>query len=489
MKLKFLSIVLAGMMIIAFSLTSCLNDEIEQVTYTNETSITSFSLGTLWQEVVGKAQDGSDSLYMDTVSLTNYPFTIDQLNRTIENRDSLPVNVDISRVLVNISADTPYIIYGKIKEAGGEAKDTLWTSTDSIDFSVAPAQGLSFKVLSMNGIYGQAYRVKVNVHKQDPDLLTWSENESEVPFTAQTLIRQKAVYANGRIYVFGLNGDTPCIEYTSVSANGKADGWTAIGNVPATTDTYSAMVWKGRICFLAGGELYELVNDVPQLSADSPAGIRLQQLLANAGTQNGNAYLYAYTEDNRYVTYDGTAWSEDTTPSALPAAGQRFSFTALPLSYNANIARILLFGTYPDNAGTESGFMAHRLTSENTWNVYDYTQADTLRCPNIADGTMIYYDKKLYAFGGAINSIQHEAYQAPFSVFFASTDNGMTWKPVTEDVTFPSAAFAGKYEAGRARGEGGYSCVVDENNFIWIIWHDGTMSRGRINRLGFLPKW
>lgn len=489
MKLKFLSIVLAGVMITAFSMTSCLNDDIEQVTYTNETSITGFSLGTLWCEMVGIAQDGSDSLYMDTVSFEDYPFTIDQLNRTIENRDSLPVNVDISRVLVDISADTPYIIYGKIKEAGGEATDTLWTSTDSIDFSVAPAEGLSFKVLSMNGIYGREYHVKVNVHKQDPDLLTWSENESEVPFTAQTLIRQKAVYTNGRIYVFGQNGDTPCIEYTTVSANGKANGWTPVENVPANTNTYSAMVWQDKIYFLAGGELYELADDVPQLSADSPADIRLQQLLANATTTNGATYLYAYTEDNRCVTYDGTAWSEDTPDTALPSAGQRFSYAALPLSYNANIARTFLFGTHTDNAGTESGFMAHRLTNESTWNVYDYTQSDTLRCPNIADATMIYYDKKLYAFGGAINSAQHEDYQAPFSTFFASTDNGLTWKPVTEDVTFPSSSFAGKYEAGYALGEGSYSCVVDENNFIWIIWHDGTMSRGRINRLGFLPKW
>ena len=471
-------------------MTSCLNDDIVEVTYANETSITSLTLGTLWHEVVGKAQDGSDSLYMDTLSCENYPFTIDQLNRTIENKDSLPVNVDISRVLIkDISADTPYIIYGKIKEAGGEVKDTLWTSADTIDFSLAPVEGLTFKVMSMNGIYGREYHVKVNKHKQEPDLLAWSENESQVPFTARTLIRQKAVYAGGRIYVFGQNGNTPCIEYTTVSANGKADGWTPIENVPANTNTYSAMVWNETVYFLAGGALYELANDVPQLSAASPADIQLKQLLANATTSAGATYLYAYTDDNRCMTYDGTTWNEDASGFTLPSADQRFSFTFLPISYNANMARVLLFGMHKDDAGTESGFMATRLTGENAWNAYNYTQADTLRCPNITDGTMIYYDKKLYAFGGAINSEQHEDYQAPFSTFFVSTDNGLTWKPVTEDVTFPTSSFAGKYQAGRTLGEGCYSCVVDENDFIWIIWHDGTMSRGRINRLGFLPKW
>ena len=35
-----------------------------------------------------------------------------------------------------------------------------------------------------------------------------------------------------------------------------------------------------------------------------------------------------------------------------------------------------------------------------------------------------------------------------------------------------------KLENGTSRG-----------NFIWIVWEDGSISRGRINRLGFTPKW
>ena len=119
MKLKFLSILVTSLVLASLLMTSCLKDDVVEVTYTNETSIISFSLGTLYHEGKGQAQDGSDSVYMDTISLSHYPFTIDQLNRTIENKDSLPVGVDISRVITNITADTPYIFYGKIKEAGG----------------------------------------------------------------------------------------------------------------------------------------------------------------------------------------------------------------------------------------------------------------------------------------------------------------------------------------------------------------------------------
>ena len=42
--------------------------------------------------------------------------------RTIENKDSLPVGTDISRVLTKITADTDYILYGKIDSEGAEAK-------------------------------------------------------------------------------------------------------------------------------------------------------------------------------------------------------------------------------------------------------------------------------------------------------------------------------------------------------------------------------
>ena len=59
-----------------------------------------------------------------------------------------------------ITADTDYILYGKIDSGRAEAKDTLWTSSDSINFAFAPTEGLSFKVLAYSGVMGKAYRVK-----------------------------------------------------------------------------------------------------------------------------------------------------------------------------------------------------------------------------------------------------------------------------------------------------------------------------------------
>ena len=134
MKIKFLPLIV-GLCSTVWGLTSCLNNDIEEITYSSSTSITGFSIGTLNIERTGVAKDGSDSIYTDTINCSDYPFTIDQLNRTIENKDSLPVGTDITKVVTSITADSYYIYYEK--QDGSDVKDTLWTNTDSIDFTGA----------------------------------------------------------------------------------------------------------------------------------------------------------------------------------------------------------------------------------------------------------------------------------------------------------------------------------------------------------------
>ena len=122
-------------------------------------------------------------------------------------------------------------------------------------------------------------------------------------------------------------------------------------------------------------------------------------------------------------------------------------------------------------------------TSENdtTALVFSYTSSDSewikyqannpATCPNLKDVTMISYDNKLLAFGGSMGD-DHKA----FEYFYSSTDNGLTWRKETGYICFPE-------EFGK---EGSYSCVVEDNRYIWFIWKDGSMSRGNINRLTHL---
>lgn len=102
-------------------MTSCLDNDVEQITYTSETSITGFSLGTLHIDRVGKDKDGKDSAYVDTLDCSNYPFTIDQINRTITNKDSLPVGTHIDKVITSITYDAGILGY----KPKGSDRDTI----------------------------------------------------------------------------------------------------------------------------------------------------------------------------------------------------------------------------------------------------------------------------------------------------------------------------------------------------------------------------
>ena len=141
-------------------MTSCLDNDVDQITYTSETSITGFSLGTLHIDRVGKDQNGEDSAYVDTLDCSNYPFTIDQINRTITNKDSLPVGTHIDKVITSITYDAGMLAY---KPKGSE-RDTIWTSTDSIDFT----DPVEFKVYAYSGVEGKPYTQQYPIDSSNP---------------------------------------------------------------------------------------------------------------------------------------------------------------------------------------------------------------------------------------------------------------------------------------------------------------------------------
>lgn len=164
MKIKFLPL-LAVFFAATSIMTSCLDNDVEQITYTSETSITGFSLGTLNINRMGKDKNGLNSPYVDTLDCSNYPFTIDQINRTITNKDSLPVGTHIDKVITSITYDAGILGY----KPKGSDRDTIWTSTDSIDFT----DPVEFKVYAYSNVEGKPYKVTINVHKQEPDTISW----------------------------------------------------------------------------------------------------------------------------------------------------------------------------------------------------------------------------------------------------------------------------------------------------------------------------
>lgn len=480
MKIKFLPLI-AVFFAATSIMTSCLDNDVDQITYTSETSITGFSLGTLNIDRIGKDQNGEDSAYVDTLNCSDYPFTINQLTREIENKDSLPYGTHIDKVITSVTYDAGILVY---KPKGAE-EDTLWTSTDSIDFSgdtyctsTNKNSPIEFKVYAYSGAIGQAYKVKVNVHQQIPDTIAWKKFDNS--FSNGNLSKQKAVYANGKVYVFGKNGNNTHIEYSDVSDD-NPDSWTPVTINITDVDTYSATAWAGNIYFLAGAtndkQLYKLsvtTNEIEPVSTET-----FEMLIGGNDTKNE---LYV-VKGGKSGIYKENIWTEDTNPFTQFKAGKPFFSNTTTASYNSNItSTVALCYNQGTTANDTTALVFNRMSSDNKWE----ERIQNLPLPKLENVTMIYYDEKLYAFGGGYKEIK------PFSQFYCSTDNGLCWRPVTECMAFPSE-FSELYTAHSKN----YSCAVtpklengtSRGNFIWIVWEDGSISRGRINRLGFTPKW
>ena len=494
MKIKFLPLLVVGFFATTLFMSSCLDNDFEEVVYPAESSITSFSIGTVKIEKVVKDTLGRDTTVTDTVSCAHYPFTINQLKRTIENKDSLPVGSDVSKVLASITADTRAIIYSR-RDDKGELKDTVWTETDSIDFRYP----VTFKVFALNGNPGVPYTVKVNVHKQNPDTLEWSHFVSP-QFASGKLNRQKTVCLGDALFTTGTKEDGTAVLETLSLNHTESGAWKVVTALPDHTNTYSFQVWEDKLYFVADGKLYRLTNgdaaDYQQVGAQEDLvslvglGTIAKKKDGSQGTFNYQEVLFAYTANEQVValTTDGAVVSDEPQGFVEDQAfsSLRLSSVQLPTRHNINLTRTIVIGNNASNDSISSVYAY--TTRDEKWNRLLMKDG---ACPNLENISMIKYDNKLYAFGGGMSSQKIK----PFESFYSSIDNGLTWQKVSTQMTFPQEEtskhpdvlpFAKYYTAGV---EGSYSTAVDSNHFIWLVWENGNVTKGRLNRLGFAPKW
>lgn len=464
MKIRILPSLVAGIMTATFFLSSCLGNDYEEIEYPSTSSITSFSIGTLHQTFYVKSSEGEDSVYTDTISYADVPFTIDQINRKIYNKDSLPKGVDITRVVASISADYAAVYYVK------NNKDTIWTTADSLDFS----KPVTFKVMTFNPTlnqfdFGASYEVSVNVHKLNPDSLVWKHFENNKFANNIVYTKQKAVYTNESLYVFGETADGSVKANKTSVKRGNISSWNEI-TLPAGTNIYSATAFNNNVYFVANEELYFLENQITKVG-------NFTELTNLITVSNGKLLAYKGNE-NKVVTIN----SEDNEPTGEESnfvngydLNGRMSAISMPSSHNKDLWRTIVMTN--DNDGTAKTDTAANvfsyISSDETW--VKYQPNYPTKCPNQGNISMITYDGKIYAFG------------EEFDYFYTSNDNGLNWNQETGYMVFPSENKNGIDKLTTYRGNGSYSAVVEENgnkgSFIWFIWEDGSATRALLNRL------
>ena len=463
MKIRILPALVAGVMATTAFLSSCLKSEYTEIDYPAESSIKAFSIGTLHQTIHGKDSEGKDSFYVDTISYAHVPFTIDQINRQIYNKDSLPKEVDVTRVLASISADNGVYYVNK------NGKDTLWTSADSLDFTNA----VTFKVLAYSElqnqfVFGKPYTVKVNVHKLNPDSLVWKHFGDKKFANDVTLKEQKAVYINDYIYVFGETAEGNVKIYKANVNRGNFTSWEEISTSITSIDINSAIVYNNEVHFIADGKLYNL-NSNNQIGSETN--------LSNLISVNGDKLL-AYTTDNKIVSLnsDGTKAKETDFIEGKNLNG-RISTVSYTAEHNTSLWRTIVMKNRVKEVESDTTAMVfNNISSEDKWQ--EYTPINPTTCPNQDNISMISYDGKLFAYG------------EEFDYFYSSTDNGLNWKKEEDYMIFPTENKNGINKLTTYRNGGSYSTVVENNgnkgSFIWFIWKDGTATRTCLNRL--MPK-
>lgn len=458
----------AGVMAVSAFLSSCLGNDYGDIEYPSESSIKSFSVGTLHQTFYGKDSKGNDSVYVDTVSYADVPFTIDQINRRIYNKDSLPKEVDITRVVTSISADNA-VYYEK------NGKDTIWSSADSLDFTNnITLKVMAYSKIQNNFVFGEPYTVTLNVHKLNPDSLVWKHFGDKKFENNSILTEQKAIYNNEEIYVFGktANGEFK-VNKASVTRGNITSDWEEVAINTTDVNIYSATALNGKIYYIANDELYTLENQGTKVG-------NLTGLTNILCVSNNNLMVYKKAE-NEIVSIDseGNELSEGKSKFVNGYdLKERLSAISTPSLHNSSLWRTIVMTN--DNDGT--------VETDITANVFSYISSDTewvkyqpnnpTTCPNQENISMISYDGKLFAYG------------EKFDYFYSSTDNGLNWKKEEEYMLFPDKQKESSISLETYRNGGSYSTVSEENgnkgSFIWFIWQDGSMTRACLNRL--LPK-
>lgn len=467
MKIRILPALVAGVMATTAFLSSCLKSDYAEIDYPVESSIKAFSIGTLRQTIYGKDSEGNDSFYVDTISYAHVPFTIDQINRKIYNKDSLPKEVEVTKVLASISADNGAIYY-----VNKNGKDSLWTSADSLDFT----NEVTFKVMAYSElqnkfVFGKPYTVKVNVHKLNPDSLVWKHFGDKKFSEGVTFTEQKAVYMNEDLYVFGKTGNSVKVFKAHV-LRGNLEEWNEI--TPTNTQNiniYSATAFNNDIYYVADRKLYNLRGE------NEIAGITgLTNLICVS-----NGKLLAYKEEGNSVieiNSDGTVMDSEGTPfeTDYKISGRLSAYSA-PSSHNESLWRTVAMTNNEGTAENDTtvNVFSH-ITYDGKWIKLQPNNPTT--CPNQNNISMISYDGKLFAYG------------EEFDYFYSSTDNGLNWKKEKDYMIFPTENKNGIDMLTTYRNGGSYSTVVEDNgnkgSFIWFIWKDGTATRTCLNRL--MPK-
>ncbi|MBO4984326.1 MAG: hypothetical protein J6C87_01630 [Bacteroides sp.] len=437
MRLKFLSLI-ASFLVLSVVIGSCV-DGTEDYTYTADASLYAFRL--------------------DSVNGTMYEFTIDQINKVVYNRDSMPVGADtiINQILIDTLTVTGWVIHA----------DTLVEEGDSINMLAAMNNdnGMKFTVYAGDGMTTCDYRIKVNVHTQDPDSLVWKNMQEVSPIFSEEVNEgaQKSILLNNKLLVYTSN-----TTYYSTSTDINQYGWSegTVSGLPQTVDLSSLINCNEALYVLADGDLYtstdgEAWSKVEALSGDLVSLIAVFPANEETGMPITLSAIKTVEGVNTYcATSDFASWTlGETVPEDFPTS----HFYAAVQTNGSGVDKVTIVGMpHYNEKATIPWFSLDGLG----WASLE-TSDSNYRCPKLNNPAIIFYGGQYYIMGGSFHSI------------FTSVTS-IAWKATSSKFSMLEEFYM----------KGFYSLNIDKDNYIWIVWGGNGATnevwRGRLNRLGFL---
>ena len=333
-----------------------------------------------------------------------------------------------------------------------------------------------FKAHAADGVTVREYKLKVNVHLQDPDSLVWTDMQKRGNVFSNTINsgQQKAVVLGDELFVYTSNTTA----YKTSTAPDKYN-WSKVNvsNLPSDVKLTSAVEYNSALYMVTESKrVFSSTNgaawtEVTTLGDNVIVLINgFSDRLSGIVEINGKQYFN--------ICKDGKNWEAENTADNLileevPAGFPTENISTTQTSTGNGVEKVVLAGMPLANEKETTPWFS---LDGKGWASLANTMYDTY-CPGMDNPAIMYYGGMFYCFGGELDAIY-------------SSITGIAWSKTETKFLLPQ----------EFKGKGAYSIIVeptkdktvapaDKRDFIWVIFGgNGTKNevwRGRLNRLGF----
>lgn len=455
-------------------ISSCSKDNDDEAVPSDICYISGVTLGVVRRVVQTTLPNGRDTLIGSSYNAGLFPMTINQREMTIENRDSLLYGTRLDALLMTVNYKGSVVAY-RDAEADTTEEWTKYSTSDSLNLT----KPIHLYVLSEDGNSKRIYTLKVNVHRQEGDSVSWTRVDSIGPFASSVEksmaippVAMRSAIVNGKLVVLAKNEENFIV--TATRSDKTTEGKWAFSNpgLPPTTDVESLRQ--------QGNDLYVGTSDgVIYTSSDAQQWTEL--VSAQAGLKLAavtEKWLYALTADGLYRTSrtEPGEWQAE----MLDDDAGRLPTLSLSSRYfvHENGYRYLQLVGACEGVADSTAVVWSKVWDDDEdeatteWVYFNPSPDNKYLCPALQHLSVFSYDGRGVALGGA--SIEGRGSHKPLDLMFVTNDQGVTWK-ADNSLHLP---------AGLQAGDGPVTAIADEDHFIWIVTQQEVW-RGRLNRLGF----